>query len=123
MFSNNSDFFVLIMFMLVQSLVLYLNTRRVKNCITAELSAIKRSRRNSGANTELLQRINELDRNISLMGYEVRDPKFFSTMWRATKWHLTENETFYIIYVGGIVIDNQSLFRDRKINYLAIVYQ
>src|SRR2546421_10525016 len=75
MFSNNSDFFVLIAFMLVQSLVLYLNTRRVENRITAELSAIKRSRQNSSANTELLQKINDLDRNISLMGYEVRDIK------------------------------------------------
>jgi len=61
--------------MLVQSLVLYLNTRRVENRITAELSAIKRSRRNLSANTELLQKINDLDRNISLMGYEVRDIK------------------------------------------------
>ncbi|CAG8615658.1 8180_t:CDS:2 [Ambispora gerdemannii] len=59
----------------VQSLVLYLNTRRVENRITAELSAIKKSRRNSSANTELLQKINDLDRNISLMGYEVRDIK------------------------------------------------
>ncbi|CAG8683059.1 1523_t:CDS:1, partial [Ambispora gerdemannii] len=85
MFSNNSDFF-----MLVQSLVLYLNTRRVENRITA----IKRPWRNPGANTELLQRIDGLDRNIKL--------KFFSTMRRATKWHLAENETFYIVYVGGV---------------------
>ncbi|CAG8577555.1 12800_t:CDS:2, partial [Ambispora gerdemannii] len=49
--------------------------RRVENRITAELSAIKRSRRNSSANTELLQKINDLDRNISLIGYEVRDIK------------------------------------------------
>jgi len=75
MFSINSDFFVLIAFMLVQSLVLYLNTWRVENRITAELSAIKKSRRNSSANTESLQKINDLDRNISLMGYKVRDIK------------------------------------------------
>ena len=74
MFSINSYFFMIVVFMLVQSLVLYLNTR-VENPITAELSAIKRSRRNSSANTELLQKINDLDRNISLMGYEVRDIK------------------------------------------------
>ncbi|CAG8661880.1 14793_t:CDS:1, partial [Acaulospora morrowiae] len=68
-------FFVFVAFMLVQSLVLYLNTRRVENRITAELSAIKRSQRNSSANTDLLQKINDLDQNISLMGYEVRDIK------------------------------------------------
>ncbi|CAG8716127.1 10180_t:CDS:2, partial [Acaulospora morrowiae] len=52
----------------------------VENRITAKLSAIKRSRRNSSANTELLQKINDLDHNISLMGYKVREIKMVLTV-------------------------------------------
>ena len=134
MFSFTSDFFTLVVVMFIKTLFLYIVTRynsgntekRFNAKMTTNQTAHKKSAYTEQSVKKLLIFAGILGTSLRLTLHGVQStlyPKFFSMTRTAIKWphrHLAENETFYIVYVGGVVkkinyiVVNRSFFEDTK---------